>query len=91
MEGLTRAQRAVLVAIAQHWAEHGSAPTYRDIVKVCQFASPNAVTVHAAALVRKGHLHADAPLRPRRLVESIRTVAAQLVKEIEVIPVAGEC
>lgn len=83
MEGLTRAQRDVLVAITRHWATHGTAPTFREIVEVCQFASTNAVTVHAAALVRKGFLHPDTPLRPVQLTQSIRTIAAELVREFE--------
>jgi repressor LexA len=52
----TKRQLQVLDYIRQHIAEHGYAPAYREIVKHFKWSTPNAVTCHITALVRKGLL-----------------------------------
>jgi DNA-binding MarR family transcriptional regulator len=53
---LTPAQARVLTYIRQYIAEHGHAPTRKEISEAFSYASPNAAQEHVRALERKGLL-----------------------------------
>jgi len=56
MKELTRRQKAMLNFINAYRDKHGASPSYDEIQTHFGFASPNAVTKHIRALIRKGYL-----------------------------------
>jgi repressor LexA len=53
---LTDQQARVLAFIKTYIAKNGFPPSVRDIGKGMGITSPNGVTCHMKALIRKGHL-----------------------------------
>lgn len=53
-EPLTDRQAQVLDAIRDHFAEHGFAPTVRELMTALRISSPNGMQCHLAALEKKG-------------------------------------
>ena len=56
MRKLTGRQREVIAFIRGHQAEHGYAPTIREIGDAMGISSTNAVNDHLKALERKGRI-----------------------------------
>jgi repressor LexA len=63
MKELTRRQQAILNFITAYWEKHSASPSYEEIQSHFGFASPNAVTKHIQALIRKGRLRGRENLR----------------------------
>ncbi len=63
MRELTRRQQAILNFIVNYWEKHEASPSYEEIQSHFSFASPNAVTKHIQALIKKGHLRGRENLR----------------------------
>ena len=55
-QDLTDRQAEVVEAILYHQAEHGSPPTFRELIKRLGITSPNGINYHLEALERKGVL-----------------------------------
>lgn len=55
-DALTPQQSRVLEYIRKHIAQHGEAPTRKEMMAEFSFASPNAAQEHLAVLERKGWL-----------------------------------
>jgi len=53
VEPPTENQLRVLVAIAEHYAEHGCGPTTRELMAALGFASTNSVTCHLRPLAKR--------------------------------------
>lgn len=52
----TKKQRELLNFIEQFVAEHGYGPSYREIMRGCQYNSVATVAVHVNNLIARGHL-----------------------------------
>lgn len=52
----TKKQRELLTFIQRFIAEYGYGPSYREIMKGCNYNSPATVAVHVSNLVTRGHL-----------------------------------
>lgn len=59
MNGLTRRQAQLLDVVRAYMAQHGRAPTWREIGDRMGIASTNGVHDHMKALRRKGYLEWD--------------------------------
>jgi SOS-response transcriptional repressor LexA len=66
---LTRQQRKVYAYLRRHIAEHGWAPTTRELVDAFGWATPNAAVCHLAAIARKGWI-----VRGEGMARAIRIV-----------------
>ena len=66
MRNLTSRQREVIAFIRRHQAEHGYAPTIREIGDALGIRSTNGVNDHLKALERKGCL-VRTPSSPRTI------------------------
>ena len=62
MRKLTSRQREVIAFIREHQAEHGYAPTIREIGEAMGIRSTNGVNDHLKALERKGWIRREALL-----------------------------
>lgn len=71
MLALTDIQRATLDFIAGHIAEHGYAPSIREIGEACGGVKTNAVQDRLVALERKGYIsRANGKARAIRVLEA---------------------
>ena len=52
----TKKQRELLTFIEQFISEHGYGPSYREIMRGCQYNSVATVAVHVNNLINRGHL-----------------------------------
>lgn len=52
----TKKQRELLTFIEQFVSEHGYGPSYREIMRGCQYNSVATVAVHVNNLINRGHL-----------------------------------
>lgn len=65
----TKKQRELLTFIQKFIAEHGYGPSYREIMRGCDYSSPATVALHVNNLVARGHL-----LKRGRSARSIEVV-----------------
>jgi len=98
VKDLTHRQQQVLDFIAEHTAQRGYPPTFRELMDRFGWRSTNAAADHLNALERKGYLKIDrtksrglqvmtaekraADCAAARLVDGIRRVAAALGVEL---------
>ena len=52
----TKKQRELLTYIEQFIKEHGYGPSYREIMRGCQYNSVATVALHVNSLINRGHL-----------------------------------
>lgn len=52
----TKKQKELLTFIEAFIAEHGYSPSYREIMKSCNYTSVATVALHVNSLVKRGHL-----------------------------------
>lgn len=52
----TKKQQELLVFIQQFVAEHGYGPSYREIMRGCNYTSVATVALHVNSLIARGHL-----------------------------------
>lgn len=52
----TKKQRELLAFIEQFVAEHGYGPSYREIMRGCEYNSVATVALHVNSLITRGHL-----------------------------------
>lgn len=65
----TKKQRELLIFIQKFIAEHGYGPSYREIMRGCDYNSPATVALHVNNLVARGHLRKNG-----RLARSIEVI-----------------
>ncbi|CNI37151.1 LexA repressor [Yersinia pekkanenii] len=80
MSELTLRQREVLDLIKAYISTHGMAPTMTEIADGMGFKSPNAASVHIAALKKKGAINV-------RRGASRGITLTDLTKKAEIVPV----
>ena len=68
---LTRLQRKVLSRLGSYIREHGYAPSYRELMRLCDLSNVHSVSFHLDALQRKGYV-----TRTPRVSKSIKIVEA---------------
>lgn len=68
MDDLTPAQTRVLSFVSAFLAQHGYAPTLREIARDLGFSSTNAANEHLQMLQRKGHLRLEKGSRIARSI-----------------------
>ena len=52
----TKKQRETLVFIETFISEHGYSPSYREIMRACNYTSVATVALHVNSLIKRGHL-----------------------------------
>ncbi len=52
----TKKQRETLLFIEEFIAEHGYSPSYREIMRACNYTSVATVALHVSSLIKRGHL-----------------------------------
>lgn len=52
----TKKQQEALVFISEFIAEHGYSPSYREIMRGCNYTSVATVALHVRSLIARGHL-----------------------------------
>ncbi len=52
----TKKQRELLTYIEAFIAEHGYSPSYREIMKGCNYTSVATVALHVNSLIKRGHI-----------------------------------
>ncbi len=52
----TKKQRETLLFIEEFIAEHGYSPSYREIMRACNYTSVATVALHVNNLIKRGHL-----------------------------------
>ncbi|MEI6237400.1 MAG: hypothetical protein WCP03_02260 [Candidatus Saccharibacteria bacterium] len=53
----TKKQRLLLEFIQEFISEHGYSPSYREIMKGCNYSSVATVALHVGNLIKRGHLN----------------------------------
>ena len=78
-DGLHPKEQAILVAIRQHFQEHGYSPRMRDIQKLASLSSTSVVEYHLRTLEHKKYI-SRVPTKPGtiQLTEKGRAVALSL-------------
>lgn len=72
----TKKQRELLTFIQKFVAEHGYGPSYREIMRGCNYGSPATVALHVNNLVTRGHLRKKGrSARSIEVVDNINTSA----------------
>ncbi len=87
----TKKQHATLDMIRHFISEHGYSPSYREIMKECNYTSVATVSLHVNNLIKRGHLiKRGNSARSLELVEGVSESANstsnhkhELIKEIE--------
>ena len=87
----TKKQHATLDMIRHFISEHGYSPSYREIMKECNYTSVATVSLHVNNLIKRGHLvKRDNSARSLELVDSIEESAKstsnhkhEIIKEVE--------
>jgi repressor LexA len=64
----TETQQRILNHIRSFWNIHGYAPAVRDLMSLCGFRSPRAISFHLDKLERNGWIQRDTKARSIRLV-----------------------
>jgi repressor LexA len=85
MKTLTSKQEAILSFIEKYWEEHSLSPSYKEIQDFFEFRSPNAVTKHITALVKKKYI----TLRKGVNFTKARSIIPLRIKDNEV-PLVGK-
>lgn len=68
----TKKQRELLSFIQSFIAEHGYSPSYREIMKGCNYTSVATVSLHINSLIKRGHLRKrDHSARSLEVVDSV--------------------
>lgn len=52
----TKKQQEALIFISEFIAQHGYSPSYREIMKGCNYTSVATVALHVRSLIARGHL-----------------------------------
>lgn len=52
----TKKQRKTLLFVEEFIAEHGYSPSYREIMRACNYTSVATVALHVNNLIKRGHL-----------------------------------
>jgi repressor LexA len=80
----TKKQRELLTFIEQFIGEHGYSPSYREIMKGCDYTSVATVALHVNSLIKRGHLRKrDHSARSLEIVapnDMLSKVSTNLVK-----------
>ncbi len=77
----TKKQRELLTFIEQFVAEHGYGPSYREIMRGCDYSSVATVAAHVNNLIARGHLaKRDHSARSLEVVKQNEVVASPQVK-----------
>lgn len=82
----TKKQSELLSFIAEFIAEHGYSPSYREIMRGCDYTSVATVALHVNSLINRGHLKKrDKSARSLEVVDNPEdmTVAINRVNESE--------
>ncbi len=87
----TKKQHELLAYLREFIAEHGYSPSYREIMKGCNYTSVATVALHVKNLIARGHVvKRDKSARSLEVVKGIEESATaksnhkhELVKEIE--------
>ncbi len=87
----TKKQHATLDMIRHFISQHGYSPSYREIMKECNYTSVATVSLHVNNLIKRGHLvKRGNSARSLELVENVQEAVQsannhknELVKEIE--------
>lgn len=70
----TKKQKELLTFIEAFIAEHGYSPSYREIMKSCNYTSVATVALHVNNLIKRGHLKKrDHSARSLEVVEAPKT------------------
>ncbi len=64
---ITASQQKILGMIREYWNRHGFGPSVRDLMKLCRYRSPRAVTFHLEKLEENGLIESDGKARTLRL------------------------
>jgi SOS-response transcriptional repressor LexA len=79
----TKKQRELLEFIANFIAEHGYSPSYREIMRGCNYNSVATVALHVNSLISRGHLRKrDGSARSLEVVAFVENKPAQ-IKEVQ--------
>lgn len=77
----TKKQRELLTYIEQFVLEHGYGPSYREIMRGCNYNSVATVAVHVNNLINRGHLtKRDKSARSLEVVKQAGEVTAPQIK-----------
>ncbi len=79
----TKKQKELLTFIESFIAEHGYSPSYREIMKSCNYTSVATVALHVNNLIKRGHLQKrDNAARSLEVVEApkVQPLATNQVK-----------
>jgi SOS-response transcriptional repressor LexA len=71
----TKKQRELLNYITEFIAEHGYSPSYREIMKACDYTSVATVALHVNSLIKRGHLR-----KRDRSARSLEVISEEEVK-----------
>ncbi len=88
MKQLTARQREVLQAILDYRAEKGYAPSIRELGKMLGISSLRGVTVHLAALEKKGWIERERTSRSIRILSPTPSISRN-TSSSRVIPLLG--
>jgi repressor LexA len=70
----TKKQKELLTFIEAFIAEHGYSPSYREIMRSCNYTSVATVALHVNSLIKRGHLKKrDHAARSLEVVEAPKT------------------
>lgn len=82
----TKKQSELLTYIASFIAEHGYSPSYREIMRGCDYTSVATVALHVNSLINRGHLKKrDKSARSLEVVDSPEdmSIAVNRINEAE--------
>ena len=80
----TKKQYETLQFIAEFIKEHGYSPSYREIMKGCQYTSVATVALHVSNLMKRGHLvKRDKSARSLEVVGEVEAAVGKAVDHIE--------
>lgn len=78
----TKKQRELLTFIEKFIAEHGYGPSYREIMRGCDYTSVATVAAHVNNLITRGHLTKRD--RSARSLEVVKGTSAQATPQVKV-------
>lgn len=78
----TKKQRELLTFIEKFIAEHGYGPSYREIMRGCDYTSVATVAAHVNNLIARGHLTKRD--RSARSLEAVKGSNAQATPQVKV-------
>lgn len=71
----TKKQQEALIFISEFIAQHGYSPSYREIMRGCNYTSVATVALHVRSLIARGHL-----VKRGRSARSLEVVDANITK-----------